>query len=218
MRMHAHAHACTHACTHACECELVYSLSLSRTRTVYVVCTPTPLLESVQILPFQTQVAVFCSVLQCFAVFYSVLQFVAICCNVLQCVAVCCSVSQCVGSHFNNEAAKVASVLWAVPTFLKYPAHCNTPQHTATHYNTMQHTATHCNTLQHTATHCNTLQHNAPHCNTLQNTNTSYRQRDPVFRAVPKLQRQCSRSVYGVATVRRIDEILSLFCRILSLL
>ena len=107
--------------------------------------------------------------------------------------------------------------------------HCNTLQHTATHCNILvktrydlflfrlQHTATHCNTLQHTATHCNILvktrynlflfrlQHTATHCNTLQHTATLR------VATVPFLS-------YGVATVSRIDRIIGLFCKILSLL
>ena len=98
--------------------------------------------------------------------------------------------------------------------------HCNTLQHIATHCSTLQHTATHCNTLQHfyntlhhaehfttfqntlklSATLCNTLQHIAPHCTTLRHTTTYCTTR-------------CNTVTYEVASIRRLLQIIGLFCK-----
>jgi len=89
--------------------------------------------------------------------------------------------------------------------------HCNTLQHTA-------HTATHCNTLhtaQHTATHCT-------HCNTLQHTAHTARRCNTVHTHCKTLQQITahgyhvivSGDYYGVATISRLLNIISLFCRV----
>ena len=66
-----------------------------------------------------TQVAVYCSVVQCDAVCYSVLQCGAVCCSVLQCVAVCCNVLQCVAVYSN-----VLQCSWIVRSILRMNPNC----------------------------------------------------------------------------------------------
>ena len=118
--------------------------------------------------------------------------------------------------------------------------HCNTLQHTATHCNTRHHTATYCNSLQHTTAQRNLLQHcnihftthcnwqvcdsraeahyGATHCNTLQlRCNTLQHTANIKYMAIFKGHCAAVRC-YGVATVSRINKIIGLFCRILSLL
>jgi len=70
------------------------------------------------------------------------------------------------------------------------------------HGNTSQHITAYRNILQHTAAHCNTLQH-MHHTEIL------------VTESQKSHVRLCT---YEVATVSRIDSIMGLFCRILSLL
>ena len=122
-------------------------------------------------------------------------------------------------------------------------AHCKTLQHSATlcnnllrcdmtHSDSDSHSATghlpaHCNALHHPASHCNTLQHTATHCR-VQNGGAETCQAAPGLTNVRRSFRTGTAAqgllvcascwCYGVATVSRIDQIISLFCRILSLL
>ena len=125
---------------------------------------------------------------------------------------------------------------------------CNTTQHTATlwhmssrqrpfaHCNTLQHTATRCNTTQHTATlwHMNSRQRPCAHCHIVCDMTHShvwctcvtwliFTLKYTATRCNTKPWRMaedwlCLRLRHSQSSTSRIDKIIGLFCRILSLL
>jgi len=131
-----------------------------------------------------------------------------VCLDTLQHTAIHCNTLQHIATHCNT----LQLTFEAVP---EHEVRVHTLQRTATHCNTLQHTEPNfwgcartrgvrrVDTLQHTATHCNALQHTATHSNTHLYAR-AYTEREFLN--------------YGVATISRIDKIIRLFCRILSLL
>ena len=130
---------------------------------------------------------------------------------------------------------------WVRSTMLRTATHCNALQRPAAHCNALQSTATHCNTLQHTAAHCSTLQHTATRCSTLQHTarycttlhhfathdtaihytlqRTATHSFNIMFRYIGTTKRCTILGVrlfsdrYGVATIRRLLNVIGLFCK-----
>ena len=108
--------------------------------------------------------------MQCAAVCCSVLQCASVCSSVLQCLVVCCSDQNYRNIQDYIHPSRQSTTHGAALSPIRFSAHCNilqhTATHTATHYTILHLTALHCTPMQHTATHCNSPQHTATHCNT----------------------------------------------------
>ena len=155
-----------------------------------------------------------CSVLQCVAVCCSMLQRVAVCCSVLQCVAVCCSVLQCV-AHLRSAVRACV---------LSHSTRTHRREHTSSraHIDAFR--------SRRNAAHLRSTVYMCPFIHVFhscccvkfahESSRTGKRSWDlPSCHLLDKQIPSCgNRCTYGVATVSRIDKIIGIFCRILSLL
>jgi len=157
-------------------------------------------------------VAVYYSVLQCVTVCCSVLQYVAACCSVLQCVAVCRSMLQRVAVCRTSEISSACMCAVAFNTHTSSRAHIDAfrSRRNAAHLRSTVYMCPFihvfhsccCVKFAHESSRTGKRSWDLPSCHLLD-------------KQIPSCGNRCT---YGVATVSRIDKIIGIFCRILSLL